>query len=657
MKSCAVLLFVSTMANGLEQYTPDLGLEQYTPDLADWTTLNEKAVLDSQNTDHTPDGIHWLSETDWLPWDGTVYNASEYSRSDLQEWICPGNTIRGLRDVFYEHNPFADPVNPTKAEVDNWHRIAVNHVRAMVGYTEEEYQIQPDKCLHIRALWSDERKNTRMWDDDYPGGCEGTTNPHCGAGFIPSVEDQQPYLPDDIDSCGSTAGSEGIFNSAKSNIPWSIKWARPFCYTLGAEGFWGGHTGPWFHRPKFGWSWWDGDPDNSNSNANLRTKWSGSLAPNKYEDPRVTNGDNLVLVEDVDPNSRFSSFQCLQGQWMNGAQTATDCYYLTMDNPECGKRFMTYVNGGGCACYPVDMDTCDPRNAANRGTWDFDPRESSFDGLMIDAENPLWSGRRCFNIQWKSTAGDATQCLQQLMEAQHPDCARNFMTWNSANGGCACYPPEQTSCERSETVGESGRKTFVLIEDPAYEPPTTTPPTISPPPTLTPTDAPTDVPTNSPTDFPTDVPIDVPTDVPTNSPTDFPTDVPIDVPTDAPTDVPTYAPTNAPTDAPTESPAPIACEDSELSISYRGNLFSCEVVPANACNNPKVKTLLSSHCPNTCDSCEEYACEDSSANWRFNNREFRCNRLANLDPDRIAEICGLYDEISTTCRGTCGYCN
>ena len=488
-------------------------LEQFTPDLADWTTQNDKAVLNNlKNTDHSPDGIFWIDESDWLPWDGTVYNASEYSRSEFAQKICTGNTIRGLREVFYDNNPFSDIVNPTKAEVDNWHMIAVNHVRAMVGYTEDEYQIQPDKCLHIRAMWSDERMNTRKWDtDDYPGTCLETTNPHCGAGFMPSKEDQQPYLPDDIDECPKLAGSEGIFNSAKSNIPWSIKWARPFCYTLGAEGFWGGHTGPWFHRGRFGWSWWDPEPDNTNSNVNLRTKWAGARLTNKYIDPQVTAGDHLVLVENVDPNPRFPSFQCLQSKWTSGVKNATHCYHTTMDNPDCGKRFMTYVNGGGCACYPVDMDICVPANAANRGTWDFNPRVSSFDGLMIDVENPLWKGRRCDNIQWKTKSGDATQCLEKLMDAQYPDCAKNFMTWNAADGGCACYPPEQTSCEKSDTKSDGwGRMTYELMVDPSYEPPTTLPPGTTSSPTTS-TDSPTTAPSVSPTKSPVEADTSSPT--------------------------------------------------------------------------------------------------------------------------------------------------
>jgi len=548
--NCDRTLLLLSATGGLSKA---VALTQYTPDIADWTTLNEKSVLNHPlNTDHTPDGVHWIDRADWLPWDGTAYNASQYSKSELANLICPGNTIRGLREVFYEHNPFYDPVNPTKAEVDAWHAIAINHVRAMVGYTEEEYQIEPDKCLHVRALWSDERMSTRMWDEKYPGGCEGTTNPHCGAGFIPAQEDQGPYLPDGIEYCGKTAGSEGLFNSAKSNIPWSIRWARPLCYTLGAEGFWGGHTGPWFHRKKFGLSWRDGAPANTNSNAGLRAKWSGTPAPSKYEDPRVTNGDHLILAEDVDPNPRFPGFECKQRIWMTGGSpNATDCYKRVMDDDDCGKRFVTY-NSGGCACYPVEMDTCVPMGVAGRRTWDLDPQGNSFDGLMIETENPLWNGRECNNIKWKgdaARAGDAAHCLQKLMEAQYPDCGRSFMTWNSANGGCACYGPEQT-CDRDNTAGRSGRITYKLLDDPAYEPApapvaTTVP---SAPPTTPSTRAPTDAPSEAPTHVPTNAPSHSPSEAPTHASTDAPSRSPTDAPSEAPARDPTNTHSNSPTD-------------------------------------------------------------------------------------------------------------
>jgi hypothetical protein len=103
--------------------------------------------------------------------------------------------------------------------------------------------------------------------------------------FIPSAEDQAPYFGETKLVCTATAGSEGVFSGPKSNIPWSLKWSRAFCNTLAAEGFWGGHTGPWFHREKFGFSFWDSDANNNNSMAVLRAKWTGKLQPSLYKKP------------------------------------------------------------------------------------------------------------------------------------------------------------------------------------------------------------------------------------------------------------------------------------------------------------------------------------------------------------------------------------
>jgi len=269
-------------------------LVQYTPDQADWSTFFSKPLAVSSITAHDPDSIGWLSEP-WPTWDGTVFDPSTMTRSEFHDALFPngnGDQLIGLREVFYEHEPFADNENPTKAEVDEWHRIAINHLRALVGYDSADRQVQPDHDLFLRAHWGDERKFTDMWDAEYPGEtgsaygpCDGT-NSHCGATFLPDAEDQEPYLPAGHSAVTNTGGgAEGIFSGSKSNIPWSIKWVRSFSSTLATEGFWGGHTGPWFHREKFGFSFWDNDPGNGNSNAILRAKWGGNLMPSLYDDP------------------------------------------------------------------------------------------------------------------------------------------------------------------------------------------------------------------------------------------------------------------------------------------------------------------------------------------------------------------------------------
>eukprot|EP00554_Chaetoceros_debilis_P008578 CAMPEP_0194104764 /NCGR_PEP_ID=MMETSP0150-20130528/5059_1 /TAXON_ID=122233 /ORGANISM="Chaetoceros debilis, Strain MM31A-1" /LENGTH=660 /DNA_ID=CAMNT_0038792405 /DNA_START=67 /DNA_END=2049 /DNA_ORIENTATION=+ len=497
-------------------------LVQYTPELSDWSAFYSKAVDNNpKNTDHSPDGIGWIDRDDWIPWDGTVIDPTEHTRQELSQKICPGSTVLGLREVFYENNPFADITNPTKAEVDLWHTIALNHVRALVGYTEEEYIIRPNRCLHLRALWCDEKFRTRKWDTtEYPERCESSNNPHCGAGFIPSVEDQQPYLPEDITSCPKRSGSEGLFSAAKSNIPWSMKWARPFCATLGGEGFWGGHTGPWFHRSEFGWGWWDGDADNFNVNAGLRTKWSGSSGEVKYEDPDITNGVNKVLVEGVNPDPRFTGKECETRIWLNGgADTATKCYSRMMDDDRCGKRFMTRNSlNDGCACYPTNMSFCSAEIQPGRLTWDFEPIQSSFDGLLVDttkafSNNQLpYNGRRCPNILWKGKSGDVSHCLQIIMlgegDKDVSDCGRNFITYNSANGGCGCYPESQQTCTRSESIGESGRQTYELEVDPTWNPPADP----SPPPSEVPSQERSQTPSTGPSYGPSHGPSRAPSD-------------------------------------------------------------------------------------------------------------------------------------------------
>eukprot|EP00992_Anisonema_acinus_P013113 TRINITY_DN8553_c0_g1_i1.p1 TRINITY_DN8553_c0_g1~~TRINITY_DN8553_c0_g1_i1.p1 ORF type:complete len:418 (+),score=95.93 TRINITY_DN8553_c0_g1_i1:56-1255(+) len=263
---------------------------QFTPDQADWSTFYSKPIAVG-NTDHSPNGVFWLKDSDWATWDGTIYRPNEMDHDSFKRAVCPRtDVIRGIREVFYEHNPFADVHNPTKGEVDEWHRIALNHLRALVGYTGPEHEAKKDHCMFIRALWGQERRFTTKWDDKYPGTfdsaygpCVGGSNAHCGATFVPDEADQAPYLPPGHAPCGTTGGgSEGCTAAPKSDIPWSIKWSRAACTFIWSEGFWGGHVGPFFHREKFGFSFWDTDPSNNGNNAHFRGKWTGSLAPNLY---------------------------------------------------------------------------------------------------------------------------------------------------------------------------------------------------------------------------------------------------------------------------------------------------------------------------------------------------------------------------------------
>jgi len=65
---------------------------------------------------------------------------------------------------------------------------------------------------------------------------------------------------------------------------------------------------------------------------------------------------------------------------------------------------------------------------------------------------------------------------------------------------------------------------------------------------------------------------------------------------------------------------------------------------------------VSSHCPETCDACDLYACEDSSLQFKFRRDEYYCIVLEQLDEDRKARACEI-ELISSTCRASCGYCD
>jgi hypothetical protein len=167
---------------------------------------------------------------------------------------------------------FTDPLNPTKAEVDHWHRRTIRQFRRLVGLSEQDMPIMMDHCLSARALWGQEYKFTPKWGDN-SATCSG--NSHCGASFTPATQaEQEPYFPagyfDTNSLCvNNGGGSEGI-GSTNANIPWSIKMARTPCSFIAAEGI-TGHPGPFFGRTIGAVNvWHDGG-----SSATIRGKWRG----------------------------------------------------------------------------------------------------------------------------------------------------------------------------------------------------------------------------------------------------------------------------------------------------------------------------------------------------------------------------------------------
>lgn len=48
-----------------------------------------------------------------------------------------GDTLPGLKQLYYMHQPFDDPRHPCKEEVDEWNLIVINHFRRLVGYNSK----------------------------------------------------------------------------------------------------------------------------------------------------------------------------------------------------------------------------------------------------------------------------------------------------------------------------------------------------------------------------------------------------------------------------------------------------------------------------------------------------------------------------------------
>lgn len=257
---------------------------QYTPSQSKSPNVGAPCIEDSTrralstgtNKSHAPDDIGWLGNpsqiaSSWPKWDGVPFNTCGKTTNEICKFVFPSvNTMRGLRDLFYSTKPFADNVHPTIAEIDNWNVKVIQHFRNLIG---AKMTVSPDKCLFLRAQWSNEKGHTRVWDTaSYPGSCYGSTNAHCGSTFMPSCPDQILYLGNPPSPCcvqtGNTA--EGIFTVNK-DLPWSIKMSRVIATTLCSEGL-SGHTGPFLGRQFVGLAFTcQGD-----SNI-VRAKWSGSL--------------------------------------------------------------------------------------------------------------------------------------------------------------------------------------------------------------------------------------------------------------------------------------------------------------------------------------------------------------------------------------------
>lgn len=260
-----------------------------TPSQSD-TVKTITAYVNAKGYHHDPNGIPWISAGSWVPWDGvTTINPCTSTTAQIEAFIFPKpggvNCMRGLRELFYKVNPYADNANPTVAEIENWNIEVIRLFRRLLGFDEATHPVSNDKCTYLKAAWATERLHTNYWTAGYPGTQDSATGPctqpsssnaHCGASFIPNPTDQTPYLcPSNMAPCTNTLAAEGISNH-NTDIPWSIKMSRIIGSYLHSDGI-GGHTGPFVGRPLFGSAWYI-DPTKPGT-MEVRTKWGGPLAP------------------------------------------------------------------------------------------------------------------------------------------------------------------------------------------------------------------------------------------------------------------------------------------------------------------------------------------------------------------------------------------
>lgn len=245
-------------------------------------------IISAASIPHDPD----TDPTDWTgsEWDGIPFpgNWETATKEELCAFAFPlghGNAMLGLREKFYQLNPFADTNNPTVVEIEDWNIAVIEHFRSLFGI---DTPIEKDRCLYVRALWADERKYTDYWDTAYPSGggsppgpicCPSgvacSTDAHCGDIFYPlDYNDQLPYFtgsPEPEPGCPWVGGgSTGIITTSTKTTNWVSQLSRVIKNWVCSEGQ-TGHAGPFFTRTKVGMSWLV-----FNSGAvQFRGKWAG----------------------------------------------------------------------------------------------------------------------------------------------------------------------------------------------------------------------------------------------------------------------------------------------------------------------------------------------------------------------------------------------
>ena len=257
--------------------------------------------ITSMNPSHEPDAISWISKDLWdsAKWDGIPIDKDTASPQEICDFLMPHFWItRGIRELFYELNPFEDVTKPTPSELDEWHIQVIRHIRRILGF---DTPVENDARLYLEAQWATQRKFTKMWDEKYPEGVtyEGeeyfgwspgpcfkppgavtSTDPtigpgkpidsakgHCGASFFPDSTDREKYIssspynsnfeayPELENYNQRVSKAEGVKWQKVPGINWVLLFPKIVAGWICGEHF-SGHAGPYIGRTKFGCAWY-----------------------------------------------------------------------------------------------------------------------------------------------------------------------------------------------------------------------------------------------------------------------------------------------------------------------------------------------------------------------------------------------------------------
>lgn len=167
--------------------------------------------------------------------------------------FAPNHSMRGIRDLFYETNPFVDNMNPTPQEVEVWNVKVINLMRALVGITTPVFS---DFSLYLQAQWSLERELSTYWEDTYH---IIYSDGEPAATFIPLPVHQEDYfngenlavVPQDALSFDMMVETNSSVISTET--PWALKLSNLIeflCYDLPLN-----TSHPLFTATRIGMAW------------------------------------------------------------------------------------------------------------------------------------------------------------------------------------------------------------------------------------------------------------------------------------------------------------------------------------------------------------------------------------------------------------------